>query len=238
MNKRFFYSVGMILMSLFIIKSCSRSHEDEKIELDNKINKEVNLLGYKISEFSNKDKIVELKKTITNKLQHKNIREFSNTTSNIHIDNYDFEKVRKIEDSIGNVYYSIPKIDNPNEVIGLIPNNNEFQFISVKVDDSNERNIKTIEIRNINNTFFVKFGYNKTTGNSINFNENKSISKLHISEEDTKIMGRGCGQGVVNCMANIYGGLGWTSVAATLITAYQPEVAVAIAAGCAASRCL
>ncbi|MCU7542248.1 hypothetical protein [Riemerella anatipestifer] len=225
------FSVSVLVLAILtLFMSCSRVDREE-----NENNGIEEISGYKISNFLDKDKILELKKSVVNKKA--NIKEFS-VKSSMSVEKYDFDSVKKIEDNLGNTYYSVPKMDNPKEVLGLIPFGKTFKFIEVSVEDLSNGNIRTIELRNLDNTFSAKFGYDKSNNSVIKYDGYQNKVGLKTLSNDTSIMSSGCGQGVIDCMSNIYTKRGWTSVAATLFTAYAPQIGVAVAAGCAASRCL
>lgn len=149
------FSVSVLALAILILfVSCSRVDREE-----NENNGIEEISGYKISKFLDKDKILELKKSVVNKKA--NIKEFS-VKSSMSVEKYDFDSVKKIEDNLGNTYYSVPKTDNPKEVLGLIPFGKTFKFIEVSVEDLSNGNVRTIELRNLDNTFSAKFGYDKS----------------------------------------------------------------------------
>jgi|GEM_PF-2883633 hypothetical protein len=64
---------------------------------------------------------------------------------------------------------------------------------------------------------------------------NTELEKINVNT--SRVSTAKCGQETMDCITDIYSDQGWASVAGWVLTAFQPEVALAVAAGCGAREC-
>ena len=61
---------------------------------------------------------------------------------------------------------------------------------------------------------------------------NTELKKIEINTQ--RVNTAKCGQETMDCITDIYSEQGWASVSGWVLTAFQPEVALAVAADCGA----
>lgn len=83
--------------------------------------------------------------------------------------------------------------------------------------------LKQIEYRDLKNNLITKFEINSLS---------KSVNAIQ-TESGVSSRTESCGGAVAACIASAYSDLGWTSVLLFVASAFDPLIAVGIAAGCA-----
>lgn len=212
----------LLLSSMLLLSSC-QNDRNEVI----KDNFQTELSGYKITKVKDRS-TVDL---ISNALKSKLLTE--RNINNIDYKSYDFDNMKETIDKENKVSYSIPNKNNANLVLGAyIEDGTVYFFITEITAEANKDIIKYSSLTR--GSEFEIFIDNKTKVFSAVSNKTKEL--YPISSQSTN--GGGCGQGTIDCMENVYIKQGWISVGLTVVSAFKPQMVVAVAAGCAISRCV